>query len=284
MRCIPLRAAAPASPDHRATCTPDGSHPLARIDPSWHGRHFSRPIVGAWESRCCGLLRDAGRGSGVADSCTGGWRARSGTRTRWARGRWKRYPVDPGGERIDQASGYVGTVQLFEAHRFRRVCQTVGRRGGKAPLARPSRASLSSPAPCSSTSLRCSRLARYPRAEDLPGCKPAAYRGMLAAFFELTGAGRHRYGLSPKSADYDLPSPGSARDGAVAMAPSATGMNGLRWQHRSCRRAEQLPGRWGLTVRSWSRPWLTAAQIADQDRCGWSAESAIILPVAASHW
>jgi GNAT superfamily N-acetyltransferase len=41
------------------------------------------------------------------------------------------YPVDPGGERIDQTSGYAGTVQLFEAHRFRRVCQTAGRRGGK---------------------------------------------------------------------------------------------------------------------------------------------------------
>ena len=41
------------------------------------------------------------------------------------------YPVNPGTERIDQTSGYVGTVQLFEAHRFRRVCQTAGRRGGK---------------------------------------------------------------------------------------------------------------------------------------------------------
>jgi GNAT superfamily N-acetyltransferase len=41
------------------------------------------------------------------------------------------YPVDPGGERIDQTSGYVGTVQLFDAHGFRRVCQTAGRRGGK---------------------------------------------------------------------------------------------------------------------------------------------------------
>jgi len=41
------------------------------------------------------------------------------------------YPVDPGGERIDQTSGYVGTVQLFEAHGFSRVCQTAGRRGGK---------------------------------------------------------------------------------------------------------------------------------------------------------
>ena len=41
------------------------------------------------------------------------------------------YPVDPDGERIDQTSGYVGTVQLFEAHRFRRVWQTAGRRGAK---------------------------------------------------------------------------------------------------------------------------------------------------------
>jgi GNAT superfamily N-acetyltransferase len=41
------------------------------------------------------------------------------------------YPVDPGGERIDQTSGYVGSVQLFEAHGFKRVRQTAGRRGGK---------------------------------------------------------------------------------------------------------------------------------------------------------
>ena len=41
------------------------------------------------------------------------------------------YPVDPGSDRIDQTSGYVGTVQLFEAHGFSRVRQTVGRRGGK---------------------------------------------------------------------------------------------------------------------------------------------------------
>ena len=44
------------------------------------------------------------------------------------------YPVDPGGERIDQTSGYVGTVQLFEAHGFRRVRQTAGRSGGKPRL------------------------------------------------------------------------------------------------------------------------------------------------------
>ncbi len=41
------------------------------------------------------------------------------------------YPVDPGVERIDQTSGYVGTVQLFEAHGFKRLRQTNGRRGGK---------------------------------------------------------------------------------------------------------------------------------------------------------
>jgi GNAT superfamily N-acetyltransferase len=41
------------------------------------------------------------------------------------------YPVDPGGDRIDQTSGYVGTVRLFEAHGFHRVSQTAGRRGGQ---------------------------------------------------------------------------------------------------------------------------------------------------------
>ena len=40
------------------------------------------------------------------------------------------YPVDPDGGRIDQTSGYVGTVALFEAHGFERVQRTTGRRGG----------------------------------------------------------------------------------------------------------------------------------------------------------
>jgi GNAT superfamily N-acetyltransferase len=40
------------------------------------------------------------------------------------------YPVDADSGRIDQTSGYVGTVQLFEAHSFSRVGQTAGRRGG----------------------------------------------------------------------------------------------------------------------------------------------------------
>jgi len=41
------------------------------------------------------------------------------------------YPVDPGGERVDQASGYLGTVALFEAHGFSRVCKTAGQVRGK---------------------------------------------------------------------------------------------------------------------------------------------------------
>jgi GNAT superfamily N-acetyltransferase len=41
------------------------------------------------------------------------------------------YPVDPGSDRVDQTSGYVGTVPLFEAHGFARVCQTAGHSGGK---------------------------------------------------------------------------------------------------------------------------------------------------------
>jgi GNAT superfamily N-acetyltransferase len=41
------------------------------------------------------------------------------------------YPVDPEGSQIDIISGYVGTVALFEAHGFKRVQQTKGRRGGK---------------------------------------------------------------------------------------------------------------------------------------------------------
>lgn len=41
------------------------------------------------------------------------------------------YPADPDGERVDQTSGYVGTVRLFEAHGFERVVRTTGRSGGK---------------------------------------------------------------------------------------------------------------------------------------------------------
>ena len=41
------------------------------------------------------------------------------------------YPVEPGAGRVDQTSGYVGTVALFEAHGFRRIKQTAGKRGGK---------------------------------------------------------------------------------------------------------------------------------------------------------
>jgi GNAT superfamily N-acetyltransferase len=41
------------------------------------------------------------------------------------------YPVDPEGSQVDIISGYVGTVGLFEAHGFKRVQQTKGRRGSK---------------------------------------------------------------------------------------------------------------------------------------------------------
>jgi hypothetical protein len=41
------------------------------------------------------------------------------------------YPVDPGGERVDQTAGYVGSVRLFEAHGFSRLCPTTGHSGGK---------------------------------------------------------------------------------------------------------------------------------------------------------
>jgi hypothetical protein len=41
------------------------------------------------------------------------------------------YPVDPEGDRVDQAAAYVGTVGLFEAHGFERILQTEGRSGGK---------------------------------------------------------------------------------------------------------------------------------------------------------
>jgi len=41
------------------------------------------------------------------------------------------YPVEVDGDRVDQTAGYVGTVPLFEAHGFTRVCQTAGRSGGK---------------------------------------------------------------------------------------------------------------------------------------------------------
>lgn len=41
------------------------------------------------------------------------------------------YPIEPGADRIDQVSAYVGTVRLFESHGFERVLQTTGHSGGK---------------------------------------------------------------------------------------------------------------------------------------------------------
>lgn len=39
------------------------------------------------------------------------------------------YPVDSGGRRVEQTMGYVGSVELFEAHGFRRVAPTTSRSG-----------------------------------------------------------------------------------------------------------------------------------------------------------
>ena len=41
------------------------------------------------------------------------------------------YPVDTGDGRVDQSSGYVGTLKLFESHGFLQLCPTTGQRGGK---------------------------------------------------------------------------------------------------------------------------------------------------------
>ena len=41
------------------------------------------------------------------------------------------YPVEAGGSRVDVISGYVGTVEMFEAAGFERAARTSGRSGGK---------------------------------------------------------------------------------------------------------------------------------------------------------
>ena len=84
------------------------------------------PGEGAW-SVVCFVVRPGFRRRGLLHQLLDGavGHARDG------RGRAGRLPGDPGSERVDQTSGYGGTVQLFEAHRFRRVRQAAGRRGGK---------------------------------------------------------------------------------------------------------------------------------------------------------
>jgi GNAT superfamily N-acetyltransferase len=42
------------------------------------------------------------------------------------------YPVESGGARVDVISGYVGSVELFEAACFERASATTGRSGGRA--------------------------------------------------------------------------------------------------------------------------------------------------------
>lgn len=39
------------------------------------------------------------------------------------------YPIDNGGKRVEQTMGYVGSVELFEAHGFHRVAQTASHSG-----------------------------------------------------------------------------------------------------------------------------------------------------------
>jgi GNAT superfamily N-acetyltransferase len=82
---------------------------------------------GAW-SVVCFVVRPAFRRRGLIhdllDGAVGHAQAMGATAL-------EGYPVDPDGERIDQTSGYVGTVQFFESHGFRRVSPTAGRRGGK---------------------------------------------------------------------------------------------------------------------------------------------------------
>ena len=41
------------------------------------------------------------------------------------------YPVETGGSRVDVISGYVGSVELFEAAGFVRAAETTGRSGGR---------------------------------------------------------------------------------------------------------------------------------------------------------
>jgi hypothetical protein len=59
------------------------------------------------------------------------------------------YPVYSGIERVDQTSGYVGTVQVFEAHGFKRVRQDHWATRRQIPLAHALRATMTarSPAP-----------------------------------------------------------------------------------------------------------------------------------------
>ncbi len=40
------------------------------------------------------------------------------------------YPVDAGGRLVNSADAHVGTVSMFEAHGFRRVCETGSKAGG----------------------------------------------------------------------------------------------------------------------------------------------------------
>ena len=128
---------------------------------------------GAW-SVVCFVVRP---GSGAADSCTSCWMARSGS------ARDGRDALEGYGRPWQRARR---PDQRLRGHRpalrgVRIQARPPDRRPARrqAPLARPPRASLTSPAACSPASPRCSRLARCPRAGGLPGRTPAARRSSL---------------------------------------------------------------------------------------------------------
>jgi len=81
----------------------------------------------AW-SAVCFVVRPAFRRRGLMHELLDGAVAHAGEKGALL---IEGYPVDPGGGRVDLVSGYVGTTGLFEAHGFRRVAPTTGRRGGK---------------------------------------------------------------------------------------------------------------------------------------------------------
>jgi hypothetical protein len=86
------------------------SPPAVRWSAPGQSRTFRTGPRGRWRVSWCG------RGSGAAVSCTSCRRAPAGHAHAMGATAVEGYPADPGSERVDQASGYLGTVPLFEAH------------------------------------------------------------------------------------------------------------------------------------------------------------------------
>jgi GNAT superfamily N-acetyltransferase len=83
--------------------------------------------AGAW-SAVCFVVRPGFRGQGLMHELLDGAVAHARSMGATV---IEGYPVDAGDERVDQVSGYVGTVRLFQSHDFLRVAPTTGSRGGK---------------------------------------------------------------------------------------------------------------------------------------------------------